>query len=197
MRLAPRTVDSSWFATTTIVVAELESVEHRRIRARHVEHDAQGSARAAQSIRLRTGADVHRSHHAAVRTKPADRGRTSSADQRSQERIVQPLDVLERIGDRKPRFGADKQRGVAACHVQVDQQRRRRRGFWRWRSRRSRPASSCPRRPCRRRKRHDLARVAQRLLRHHAVDRSGELAAADTGSVTNSVTPDAHRFEHQ
>ena len=43
MRLAPRTVDSSWFATTTIVVDQLERVEHRRIRARHVEHDAAGS----------------------------------------------------------------------------------------------------------------------------------------------------------
>ena len=49
------------------------------------------------------------------------RGRVN--DQAAEERLVEPVGVLERVDDGEPRLGAEEHRRVAVRQVQIDQQR--------------------------------------------------------------------------
>ena len=49
---------------------------------------------------------------------------TGVTDQPAEERLVQPVHVLERVDHREPRFGSEVDRSVAVGQVQIDQDRR-------------------------------------------------------------------------
>ena len=122
IRLALRTVASSWFATMTICLTTFERVEHRRIRTRDVEHDVAVVALGELQQRA-DAADVQRRHHHAIRRGQQVDARLRLDDQVAEERLVEPMRVLQRVDDREPRLGAEEHRRVAVGHVQVDQQR--------------------------------------------------------------------------
>ena len=122
IRLALRTVASSWFATTTIRDDGLERIEHRRIGARHVQHDV--TVVALGELEDRPDApDVHRRQHHAVGRRQKIDAALGVDDQVPEERLVEPVRVLERVDDRESRLGAEEHGGIAVGHVQIDEQR--------------------------------------------------------------------------
>ena len=63
-----------------------------------------------------------RQHHAVGRGQQVDAA-LGADDQAAEERLVEPVGVLERIDDREARLGAKEHRRVAVGHVQVDEER--------------------------------------------------------------------------
>ena len=122
----------------------IERVEHRRVRARHVEHrDAVACARRAPAACACAVGLV------ATLTGRARRGSTCTphcvfSTRPPEERLVHLVHVLERVEHREARLGAQEQRGVAVRHVQVDEQRVRPGASWPAPPRCSRPACVVP-----------------------------------------------------
>ena len=109
---------SSWLATITIRDAG-SSASSIDVRPRHVEHDV--------AIVPRRGVDqpadarrIHRRRDRAIGRRQQREAGLGMADQAVEERLVEPMDVLERVDHREARLGAEEDRGIAVGEVQID-----------------------------------------------------------------------------
>ena len=102
----------------------VEAVEHRRVRAADIEHDVPVVPRRGLDER----ADTRRRPPARATFRSGDASRSGPAlvltHEALEERGVEPVGVLQRVGDGEPRLGAEVDGGIAVGEVQVHQQRR-------------------------------------------------------------------------
>ena len=123
IRPAFRTVASSWFATIRMVVARLPGRPARRPPSAGTSRHGVPVVRRRELQQRRNPPQVHGADRPLGRGQQVHAGGLALHDEALEERLVEPVRVLHRVGHGEPRLGAQEDRRVAVGQVEVHQQR--------------------------------------------------------------------------